>query len=84
MWMAYRLEAGRPRQSEALAEANGRERKALSGPSLLHWGLLALTFRSEDMSHLLVSTQVGAFVAGPQHLFLHLYWAPGFGGSGLP
>lgn len=69
VWTAYRLEAGRPRESKALAGASGRERRALLGPSLLQWVPLALTFRSEDMlSHLLMSIQVGAFVAGPQNL----------------
>lgn len=32
LWTGYRLEAGRPRESGALAGTNGRKRKALGGP----------------------------------------------------
>lgn len=85
VWTGYRLEAGRPRESKTLAGARRRERRALSAPNPLHKVALVLAFRAEGTSsHLLVSSQVGAFVAGPQHLFPHPDWGLGFKGSGLP
>lgn len=84
VWLGYRLELGRPRESEARAGTSGSRRRVLRGPSPLRGVPVVLACRSEDTSsHLLVSTPVGPFVAGSQHLFPHLDWTPGFGGSGL-